>query len=140
MRVIIDTNVIISAVVFRSEKINDIIEYIADVHELLLPSYVLNEVRRVVANKFPSRHMDIEMFFVETPFVYVQTPQQIPSDLFEIRDEADAPILYTAILENVDVLVTGDKDFHAVEIDRPEIMNIIQFAEKYVLGQESWDG
>ena len=31
--------------------------------------------------------------------------------LFEIRDENDYLILYTAIIENIDVLITGDKDF-----------------------------
>ena len=32
----------------------------------------------------------------------------VPSNLFQIRDMEDAPILYTAIFEGVDVLTTDD--------------------------------
>jgi predicted nucleic acid-binding protein len=39
-------------------------------------------------------------------------------DLFEIRDMMDYPVLYTAIIEDVDVLVTGDKDFADVEVEK----------------------
>ena len=44
----------------------------------------------------------------------------IPTGLFEIRDMADAPILYTAI-------ITGDKDFDDVAIEKPTIMTIVEF-------------
>lgn len=48
-------------------------------------------------------------------------------NLFQIRDESDYPILYTAILEDVDILITGDKDFLDIEIERPEILTPAQF-------------
>lgn len=44
-------------------------------------------------------------------FEYVYTPSEIESGLFDIRDVKDYPVLYTAIIEDVDILVTGDKDF-----------------------------
>lgn len=31
--------------------------------------------------------------------------------LFKIRDKMDSPVLYTDIIEEVDILVTGDKNF-----------------------------
>ena len=34
----------------------------------------------------------------------------------------DYPVLYTAILEDVDILVTGDSDFEDVGVDKPEIL------------------
>ena len=40
-------------------------------------------------------------------------------------------ILYTAIIENVDILITGDKDFKDVKIERPEILTCTEFLEKY---------
>ena len=51
--------------------------------------------------------------------------------LFKIRDENDYIILHTAIIEDVDVFITGDKDFDDVAIDKPKIMNTTEFLEKY---------
>lgn len=51
--------------------------------------------------------------------------------LFPTRDPADYPVLYTAIVENVDVLITGDKDFAGIEVEKPEIVTPSEFVEKY---------
>jgi predicted nucleic acid-binding protein len=48
-----------------------------------------------------------------------------------MRDIYDYPILATAILEDIDVLITGDKDFAAVDIERPEILTPTEFLSKY---------
>ena len=59
------------------------------------------------------------------------SPTNVDNKLFEIRDEDDYIILHTAIIENVDIFITGDKDFDDVKIDKPEIMNAIEFLEKF---------
>jgi len=61
----------------------------------------------------------------------VYTPKEMRQDLFQIRDEKDYPVLYTAIMEDVDILITGDEDFSDIEIERPEILTPTQFLEKY---------
>lgn len=43
-------------------------------------------------------------------------------------------MLYTAIREDVDVLITGDKDFSDVNMERPEILTPAQFLDRYVEG------
>jgi predicted nucleic acid-binding protein len=40
-------------------------------------------------------------------------------------------VLHSAIIADVDVLITGDKDFENIEIERPEIMTPKKFLEKY---------
>lgn len=65
-------------------------------------------------------------------FEYVYTPNEIESNLFDIRDAKDYPVLYTAIIENVDILVTGDKDFSDIDIDKPEIMTPTEFTETFL--------
>lgn len=50
----------------------------------------------------------------------------------EIMDVKDYPVLYTAIMENVDILITGDKDFLGIDIEKPEIMTPKNFTEKYL--------
>ena len=62
----------------------------------------------------------------------VYTPTEMESDVFEIRDIKDYPVLYTAIIENVDILITGDKDFDNIDIDRPEILTPNNFINQYL--------
>ena len=41
-------------------------------------------------------------------------------------------MLYTAIMEDVDVLVTGDKDFSDIDVERPEIMTPAEFMGQFI--------
>ena len=86
----------------------------------------------VVERKFPKRKKILEQFFYELPFELVYTPKELNTEeLPSVRDTKDFPILATAIMENIDVLVTGDKDLRVVEIEDPEIMTMSEFMEKY---------
>lgn len=51
--------------------------------------------------------------------------------LFKIRDDNDYMILHTAIIADVDILITGDKDFKGIEVERPEILTPKEFLDKY---------
>jgi predicted nucleic acid-binding protein len=51
---------------------------------------------------------------------------------FNIRDAEDYPVLYTAIIEDVDILITGDKDFANIEIENIEILTPSDFMDKYL--------
>ena len=132
MRVMLDTNILVSAFVFRSKKIYAAIDYIVTNHELVLPSYVVEELRGVVDRKFPRMASELDVFLTTLSFTLTYTPNKVPTGLFEIRDVSDAPILYTAIIEGIDVLVTGDKDFDDVDIEMPEIMTVAVFEKKYL--------
>jgi len=131
----LDTNILISAFVFRSKKIYAVIDYIVAFHELVLPSYVVDELKDVVGRKFPNMVGELDSFLTTLSFTLAYTPNQLPIGLFEIRDISDAPILYTAIIEGIDVLLTGDKDFDDVEVDMPDIMTVAEFEKGYMLAQ-----
>jgi len=47
MRVALDTNILVSAVVFRSVQMNGIIKRLAERHSLILSSYVIDELHEV---------------------------------------------------------------------------------------------
>lgn len=64
-------------------------------------------------------------------YEYIYTPDRIDETLFEIRDVKDYPVLYTAIVDDVDIFVTGDDDFTNVDIERPKIMKPAEFVETY---------
>ena len=132
MRVMLDTNVLISALLFPGSKINAMMNCIFTQHQLVLSSYVVDELKRVVKRKFPQKENAINKLLMLMSFEYVYTPNDIEGGLFDIRDEKDYPVLYTAIIEDVDVLITGDKDFSDIDIERPEIMTPTDIIEKYL--------
>ena len=133
MRVMLDTNILVSAFVFRSKQIYAVIDYIVLNHELLLPSYVINELKDVVNRKFPKLAGNVDEFLATLSFTLVHTPRNMQSGLFRIRDISDAPILYTAIIKDADILITGDKDFSDICIKRPVIMTASGFKKSYMI-------
>ncbi len=128
----LDTNVMISALLFPRERINSMMEYIFLNHQLVLSSYVVEEIKKVVRVKFPNKIDVINKLLVSMSYEYVYTPDKYENDLFKIRDAKDYPVLYTALVENIDILITGDKDFVGINMDRPEIMTPAEFIERYV--------
>lgn len=132
MRVMLDTNILISIIFFPSEVTRDFARRVGFGNRIVLCDYVVEELRIVVERKFPSRKKLLEQFFYELPFELVYTPKEFNTEEFpSVRDSKDFPILATAIMENVDVLVIGDKDLRVIEIEYPEIMTMTEFVEKY---------
>ncbi len=130
MRILVDTNVLFSAILFPDGQAAKVLNKCFE-HELVIPLYVIDELKRVVNKKFPAHLVDIDRFFEKLSFVPVYTPENIPDNLFRIRDPKDYPILYTAIIENVDILISGDKDFKDTDIVHPEILSPAEFLNKY---------
>ena len=126
----LDTNVLISMFVFKS--FNSVIDKITQKHSIVLCSYVIDELHEVIERKFPDKQKNIERFLMKLPFELVYTPKTIEEhDLFTIRDADDEKVLYSAIIADVDILLTGDKDFSDIEIEKPEILTPSAFLEKY---------
>ena len=132
MRVMLDTNVLLSALLFPNTKMNSIMNYIFTHHQLVLSSYVVDELKQVIKRNFPSKEKAINKLLMLMSFEYVYTPNELENDLFYIRDIKDYPVLYTAIIEDIDILITGDKDFSDINIHKPEIMSPSQFMENFL--------
>ncbi len=122
---------LISLLVFSSKKMNQMMECIFMEHQLVLSSYIVDELKDVVRRKFVSKAGVVDALLAKMNYEYVYTPDLVDETLFEIRDVKDYPVLYTAILEDVDILVTGDSDFSDVNVDRPEILTPAEFVEMY---------
>ena len=132
MRIMLDTNVLISALVFRGEHLTRVIEKVVEQDTLVLCSYVIDEINTVVERKFPKHKSTMDKFLSRLSFELVYSPKEIEGEkLFEIRDDNDYIILHTAIIEDIDILITGDKDFAAVDIERPEILTPSDYLAKY---------
>ena len=131
MQVMLDTNILISAFVFKSKKMNDLIYKLSKDHEIVICSYTIEELQKLIQNKFKVSLQDLDDFLKDFPFDLVYSPKNIKDKLFEIRDKDDYIILHTAIIEDVDIFITGDKDFDDIDVDKPEIMTVTEFLEKY---------
>lgn len=132
MRIMFDTNVLISMILFPGISFQKMLDFITRRHQLVLSSFVVDELFAVVERKFPGKKKAIDEFLSNLAYELVYTPHHMPGGVFEIRDVNDYPVLYTAIIENVDIFITGDKDFLDVNIEIPEIMTPADFMEKYV--------
>lgn len=127
-----DTNVLISMALFPSEKFSLLLDFITKEHTLILSSFVIEELEAVTDRKFPTKKAAVDKFLSQLNFEFSYTPHVIKSGLFEIRDINDYPVLYSAIIEDVDVLITGDKDLLTVEIEKPEILTPAEFVSSYI--------
>ena len=135
MKILIDTNILISVALFPNPRIMRFWSLATDENNLFLCSYTLEEVNRLLARKFPANKQDMAVFLQKLQYTLVHTQDINIPDAAVIRDPKDYPILTSAISADVDILITGDKDFKPVNIKRPEILTIREFMEKYDSGR-----
>ena len=132
MRVLADTNTILSALVFPKSVTAEALRYVFSRHRLVLCAYVVDEARDIVKRKFPSYVDEFERFLYGIDFELVFVPEPGSHEIkVSMRDPKDEPILLTAIIEKVDILLTGDKDFHVLNLANPRIMSPRSFLEEY---------
>lgn len=89
----------------------------------------IDEMKRVFYRKFPARIEALDRFLAAALLVLdvVPVPDEEDSKEGLIRDCLDRPILRAAIQADVDILLTGDKDFLESGIRAPKIMTPAQF-------------
>jgi len=92
---------------------------------------VVDELKAVAQRKFPNKAKAIEALLAKMSYEYVYTPDSVDDTAVSIRDKKDYPVLHTAMLEDIDILITGDKDFEDVDIEKPEILTPSEFIEHY---------
>lgn len=131
MRVLVDTNTLLSALVFPNGVTAHAFRCVLEHHRLVLSTYVIDEAKRVVAKKFPSYIDVISRFLDSVACEIVYTPDKLNESPKRMRDPKDEPILLTAEKEDVDIILTGDLDFHALGLRRPEVLNPRDFLLRY---------
>ena len=133
MRVLIDTNVLISAALSASG-----VPYQAYVKAASYPNHGLiceqnvDEMKRVFNKKFPMRLAALDRFLSTALLTLELVPVPVDEDVSEsqIRDVKDRPILRAALMAKAEILVTGDKDFLESGLEHPEIMAPAEFLER----------
>ena len=130
MRILLDSNVLLSIGLFPNDRMLRLLGILKE-HTIIMPSYIMDELKSVTERKFPKRKHIMERFLADLPYQFSYTPEDMEEGLFSIRDKKDYPVLYTAIREDVDILITGDKDFADVDVEKPEIMTPAEFLDRY---------
>ena len=132
MRILIDTNVLISAILNpKGTPFQAYLKAVSFPNHALICDQNIEELRRIFNKKFPKR-IDALNRFLSIALLSIEIVR-IPTDETDseslIRDTADRPILRAAIIANADILLTGDKDFLESGIDHPQILTPAQFLE-----------
>jgi putative PIN family toxin of toxin-antitoxin system len=115
VRVFPDTNVLASALGTRG-LCADVLRLILGEHELVTGEIVIEELRFVLAKKFkvPSDAWnDIESFLRG----YHVEPKQQELPKLKLKDQNDRVVVGSALSSKVEILVTGDQEILALEMD-----------------------
>ena len=120
MRIMLDTNILISAIVFDG-KIENLLNFLKEnSHQLLVSDYVEKEFKEKVAKKWSVKAEDYNRVYEKFSFTRCASTTKV---LGKVRDKKDIPVLSDAIFHEVDILLTGDKDFLESGIKNPLIMS-----------------
>lgn len=130
MRVLIDTNVLISAALNPSGVPFQAYQKAASYpNRGLICEQNVEELKRIFHKKFPARIAALDAFLSIALLTLELVP--IPPDPLDsealIRDEADRPILRAAIRAEADVLLTGDRDFLESGLKKPSVLTPAEF-------------
>ena len=132
MRVMIDTNIFISAVLFPNGKASAALKKaLVSPYQPVTCDYVINELHRKFDEKFPERISELDSFLNIALSVIdvVKTTDVIVKAEGLIRDKKDRPILRAALDAGADLFLTGDKDFLESAVTDPRILSVAQFLE-----------
>ena len=127
MRILIDTNILFSALLFPNSNPAQALFRAVDYHELVLCDRNISELRDILARKAPKYLPDAEVLIAELPYELIPAVDHAEK---LIRDAKDQPILYAAIVADVNVILTGDKDFLCLEMEHPRCMTAAEFLEE----------
>ena len=111
-KVFIDTNILISAIVFDKNELELIIRCVSEGDKIYISEHIVEEATRVFIKKFPEY---IEIF---EKFIEISDIKIIKKKIYEkkikkfddIRDQYDAHIIASAEVSKCNFIITGDKD------------------------------
>lgn len=132
MRYLIDTNILIPAVLFPANiPALAFQKAISPPNHSVICDYSLDEMQRVFNQNFAHRMQDFERFvsIIALSVEIVSMPAlEAVSDSDKMpRDISDKPIFRAAVASDVDGILTEDKDFLDLDISRPKPISAAEF-------------
>lgn len=116
MKIMIDTNVLISAFVFggKAGKLLNIL--FSTEHELYVSDFIDQEFKQKLEMKWADKAEKVYSLYHKLDFNFCRSTSEVYG---ELRDVKDIPVLSDAIYHNVDLILSGDKDFLEADLKHP---------------------
>ncbi|MBP3721996.1 MAG: putative toxin-antitoxin system toxin component, PIN family [Selenomonadaceae bacterium] len=131
--VMIDTNILFSSCFYSSETTVRLFEMLhKNNFEIVITKDVIEEFFDVTNRKNSNKLFLVQPFLDDLKYTLIPSAEDY-TDVPNIRDEKDRPILAAAIKSDVDYLITGDKDFLVLKdiVKKPKIFTMQEFIEKF---------
>ena len=129
MRIMTDTNILFSALLFPESRPAKALFYITVQQNLVLCDYIISELRGIVSRKRPDLLADVDELLAKMPYELIPAPRQ-PGKL--ISDPKDHPILNAAIIADVDIILSGDRHFLELRMEHPKTMSVAEFLDEMI--------
>ena len=130
MRVLIDTNILISAALSsKGTPYQAFIKAVTYPNHGMVCEQNIDELRRIFNRKFPQKIHALETFLSLALMTLELVPTPVEEHVSEskVRDVNDRLILRAAIHAKADILLTGDKDFLESGLATPQILTAADF-------------
>ncbi|MCD8019760.1 MAG: putative toxin-antitoxin system toxin component, PIN family [Clostridiales bacterium] len=126
MKIMLDTNVLISAFIFGGKTGDLLAELFESEHELYVSDYIDQEFKEKLELKWPTKAEKAYELFHKMSFHFCKSTDQKLGDL---RDEKDISVLSDALYHGIDLILTGDKDFLEAELKSPLVFSPMMMLE-----------
>jgi len=112
VRLLIDSNVLISAIVFDANELKVMVQCLRKGHMLVISEHIEEEVFRTMLDKFPEHSGLLHEFMRLSAIEIVSREKYLLKieDYDMVRDKHDRHVLASASCADCDIIVTGDKD------------------------------
>lgn len=130
-RIFIDSNILISGIVFDKNELEVIIQSVEHGFKLYISDHIVEECTKTFLKKFPK---NISLFdsFIQTARFNVISKKSYSKEIVkynDIRDKYDAHVVACAKSIGCQYIITGDKDLLEYSIENIEIMNSVTFIQ-----------
>lgn len=129
MRIMIDTNVVISSLLKQGSVPDIVLNDVCENHDLILCDHIISESYDVAKRRFPQKIDVLDDLFAQLRYELVPAPR---TGEIQIRDVKDQPILNAAIIYGVDILISGDKHFLELDLEIPQIITPSEYKKQYI--------
>jgi len=131
VRVLLDSNILIASIVLNGKTTNKVLQHIisTDEFELVLSDTIIDETRKVVEARWKNSLEYFEDFIKDIKFHYLRLCAG--DKVVNIRDPKDKHVIASALEAEIDLLITGDKDFFEYEYDF-EVITPSGYIAKYI--------
>ena len=135
MKVLADTNILFSALLYPNGGPSQALLFISENYELVLSDFNISELRDIVERKTPQQMADVDVFLAKLSYELITAPIS-PEKL--INDPKDAPVLNAAIIADVDIIISGDKHFTELSLERPVVKTATEFIRDFIIEPDGY--